>query len=155
MNRTGEQLMDLVDVYIHSCFLPDGASMLEKRKDVIAALDAVTGDVVQPILTKELTGKTQSAQGERSASHANISAFNFGVENKHKLLVEMYRKEIATACTRKTNLTLQLTSLELQQILDALEVNRIMAKDDHGDYTREVTPKNVLDAIAILEAALL
>ena len=31
---------------------------------------------------------------------------------------------------------------------EALEINRVMAKDDEGNYTREVTPKIITNAIA-------
>lgn len=42
----------------------------------------------------------------------------------------------------------------LRMALDALGTCRVMAADKHGNYTREVTPKVVLTAIAALKAAL-
>lgn len=33
------------------------------------------------------------------------------------------------------------------QLVQALEINRVMAQDSEGNYTREVTPKIVSDAI--------
>jgi len=38
----------------------------------------------------------------------------------------------------------------MKQALEALEINRIMAKDANGNYTREVTPKKITDAITAL-----
>lgn len=35
----------------------------------------------------------------------------------------------------------------LEQALGALEINRVIAKDADGNYTREVTPKIILDAL--------
>lgn len=43
---------------------------------------------------------------------------------------------------------------ELMQVRDALSINRVMAKDSDGNYTREVTPKLITAAIAICEADL-
>jgi hypothetical protein len=42
----------------------------------------------------------------------------------------------------------------LEAALSALESERIMAKDDQGDYTVEVTPKRIIDAIEKVKAAL-
>ena len=39
-----------------------------------------------------------------------------------------------------------MNNTELQQVLDALSSNRVMAKDAAGNYTREVTPKRITDA---------
>lgn len=43
---------------------------------------------------------------------------------------------------------------DTQKVLDALDINRVMAKDSDGNYTREVTPKLITAAIAICEASL-
>ena len=59
--------------------------------------------------------------------------------------------------TRTTTLSLpsiDMTKTELQQVLDVLSSNRVMAKDAAGNYTREVTPKRITDAIALCEASL-
>jgi len=42
----------------------------------------------------------------------------------------------------------------MQKALDALEINRVMAQDADGNYTKEVTPKLITAAIADLRAAL-
>jgi hypothetical protein len=42
----------------------------------------------------------------------------------------------------------------LEAALSALESERIMAQDDQGNYTVEVTPKRILDAIEQVKAAL-
>lgn len=47
-----------------------------------------------------------------------------------------------------------MNNTELQQVLDALSSNRVMAKNAAGNYTREVTPKLITDAIALCEASL-
>ncbi len=43
---------------------------------------------------------------------------------------------------------------ELMQVRDALSTNRVMAKDADGNYTREVTPKLITAAIALIDASL-
>lgn len=43
---------------------------------------------------------------------------------------------------------------DTQKVLDALDINRVIAKDSDGNYTREVTPKLITAAIAICEASL-
>lgn len=43
---------------------------------------------------------------------------------------------------------------KLMQVRDALSINRVMAKDPDGNYTLEVTPNVITDAIALCEAEL-
>jgi hypothetical protein len=43
---------------------------------------------------------------------------------------------------------------QLQTVLDALEMNRVMATDSDGNYTREITPKQITEAIAIVKQML-
>jgi hypothetical protein len=37
------------------------------------------------------------------------------------------------------------------KVLKALESNRIMAQDEHGNYTREITPNIVKEAVTIIQ----
>ncbi len=41
---------------------------------------------------------------------------------------------------------------DAKKVLEALNSNRIMSRDYDGNYTREVTPKIVTEAIAIMQA---
>jgi len=36
------------------------------------------------------------------------------------------------------------------KVIAALEMNRVMAKDANGNYTREITPPSILEALAIM-----
>ena len=45
-----------------------------------------------------------------------------------------------------------LTQDEFKKVNHALQMNRVMAQDANGDYTREVTPKIMREALAILES---
>lgn len=47
----------------------------------------------------------------------------------------------------------QLTDEVLAQVRDALEMNRVMAQDSEGNYTKEVTPKKITAALAALDTA--
>ena len=49
-------------------------------------------------------------------------------------------------------MTTQTEALKLA--LEALNTNRVMAKDSEGNYTREITPKLIVEAIAAIKAAL-
>jgi len=40
------------------------------------------------------------------------------------------------------------------KVLGALEINRVMAQDADGNYTREITPKVVREAITIMQSAI-
>lgn len=46
-----------------------------------------------------------------------------------------------------------MTKTEMQQVLYALKINRVMSEDEEGDYTREITPKVITAAIAIMQSA--
>lgn len=40
---------------------------------------------------------------------------------------------------------------DMTKVLDALGINRVMSKDSNGNYTKEVTPKIILEAIDIVK----
>jgi len=40
---------------------------------------------------------------------------------------------------------------QLQTVLNALEINRVMGSDEQGNYTKEITPKQITEAIAIVK----
>lgn len=43
-----------------------------------------------------------------------------------------------------------ITDEQFKKICYALEMNRVMAQDVNGDYTKEVTPKIITEALEIL-----
>lgn len=43
----------------------------------------------------------------------------------------------------------------LKLALEALNTNRVMAKDSEGNYTREITPKLIVEAITAIKEALM
>lgn len=45
-----------------------------------------------------------------------------------------------------------ITDEQFKKICYALEMNRVMAQDANGDYTKECTPKIITEALAILAA---
>ena len=45
-----------------------------------------------------------------------------------------------------------LTEEQRRQLLAALEINRVMGADENGNYTREITPKLITEAIAVLQS---
>lgn len=50
-------------------------------------------------------------------------------------------------------MTRLLRNVEFDKVRAALAMNRVMGADEHGNYTREITPKLILEALAILDAA--
>ena len=42
----------------------------------------------------------------------------------------------------------------LEQAKTALEINRVMGADENGNYTREITPKLITDAITAIQGVL-
>ncbi len=49
---------------------------------------------------------------------------------------------------------MNITKEEVQQILYALENERVMGADERGDYTIEITPKIITKAITLLQSKL-
>jgi hypothetical protein len=46
-----------------------------------------------------------------------------------------------------------LSASDVAKVHEALTINRVMAKDDQGNYTKEITPKVITEALAILQSA--
>jgi hypothetical protein len=46
-----------------------------------------------------------------------------------------------------------LSASDVAKLQEALSINRVMAKDDQGNYTKEITPKVITEALAILQSA--
>jgi hypothetical protein len=46
-----------------------------------------------------------------------------------------------------------LSADDVAKLREALSINRVMAKDDQGNYTKEITPKVITEALAILQSA--
>lgn len=44
----------------------------------------------------------------------------------------------------------QLTEADFNLVNEALEMNRVMGRDEHGNYTKDCTPKKIIEALAIL-----
>ena len=44
----------------------------------------------------------------------------------------------------------RLTEADFNLVNGALEMNRVMGRDEHGNYTRDCTPKKIIEALAIL-----
>lgn len=44
---------------------------------------------------------------------------------------------------------------DLQKVLSALEMNRVMGVDKYGKYTKEITPPRILEAIEIVKRMIL
>jgi hypothetical protein len=42
---------------------------------------------------------------------------------------------------------------DVAKLREALTTNRVMAKDDQGNYTKEITPKVITEALSILNNA--